>query len=136
MENNVKKSLYRETIEKMVAKVRKKYPHITDDMLYEGGAIFYQNGVNGTEFDVEVNRHLPVFSVFFTDKENGKGMAFIRVLVSNKTADAYVYEHGEMMPTDTIKLSHRVSYTKWGQVMEVNADWKRLFDTSIDKIVF
>ncbi len=45
-------------------------PKVTDRDLEKGGALFYMNGQNGTEFDWYVNDRLPAFMVFYNDKAN------------------------------------------------------------------
>ena len=88
-----------EKVKKYIAEARKLAPEITDDLLDRDGAIYYQNGRNGTEWDFEENQHLPSFMVFGT--HNG----LIKVNVnSNDTMVGWVYADFGMNPTHTLPV--------------------------------
>lgn len=64
---------------KVIEDTRKKYPQITDDMLYGRGAIYYMNGNDGTFFDWTVNDRCCEFFVFYRSTELG----FIKLFVNS-----------------------------------------------------
>lgn len=87
-------------IRSIIKDVRKEFPEVTDDMLDEDGDIFYQNSLNGTRFDWEVNEHIPCFCVFKKDIDE----SFIRFMLNrNNTYYIWVYEDGAMSPFKEIE---------------------------------
>lgn|GEM_PF-670442 len=121
--------------ELITANLREHLPDVTPADLEEGGEVYYMNGKNGTEFDWYVNCHLPCFMVFYADKDN-LGAAKLS-LYDDGGVLLYLYgDHGrgsakevktyiECEPDDLLKLA---------VVLRVNADDKRIWDASIEKI--
>lgn len=87
-------------IRSIIKDVRKEFPEVTDKMLDEDGDIFYQNSVNGTLFDWEVNEHLPCFCIFKKDIDE----SFIRFMLKrNNTYYIWIYEDRAMKPFKEIE---------------------------------
>ena len=64
-------------------------PEVTPQQLEQGGAVFYMNSQNGTEFDWYVNDRLPSFMVFYNDKAN---LGAVKLhLNRNGTVSVYLY---------------------------------------------
>lgn len=60
-----------EKIKEIIEENRQIYlPHVKSGDLENGGAIYYMNGKDGTEFDWYVNDKLPPFMVFYNEEEN------------------------------------------------------------------
>lgn len=75
-------------VHELMAKVRKQFPEITDDMLCDDGSIFYFNGNDGTQFDWEWNDHLCEFFIFHKESEKG----FIKMYINKDgSVESYVY---------------------------------------------
>ena len=59
---------------------------IEKSSLYENGAVYYENGNDGTDFDFEVNGRTCEFYVYY-----GNGDGAIKCFVTEKEIVAYVY---------------------------------------------
>lgn len=123
-------------IKKVVDKNAALYlPHVKNSELEDGGAVFYMNGQNGTEFDWYVNDRLPYFMVFYGDEDN---LGAVKLALYN-TGEAQVYlygekgkklvkaekEHLDIDQTDILKLAAALTH---------EADDKKIWDSAIDKI--
>lgn len=76
-------------IKRLAAEARAKHPEITDDLLLDGGTIFYMNKEVGTEFGWTENGRLCEFMNFYQCWPN---FSFIRILVfKNGTVKTFVY---------------------------------------------
>jgi hypothetical protein len=72
-----------------IRECRKEKSDVTDDMLYGGGAVYYMNANNGTEFDWEANERTCKFCVFYKATESD----FIKVYLTKEgTAVGYIYD--------------------------------------------
>ena len=86
---------FKREIERIFKVARKMCPNITNDMLYNNGAIYYMNGNDGTEFDWNMNNRLCEFLVFHKNE-----MGFIKAFVNmDNSIDMYIFEDGGMKPT-------------------------------------
>lgn len=81
------------------AAVRARYPHITDEDLDSGGAIFYMNGNDGTEFDWIVNSMTSEFFIFFNPERGGRGFIKINVFATDEMR-VCVYPDGGAEPAE------------------------------------
>lgn len=124
---------FKQFIEDIFDEIRKEYPHITDDMLCENGAIFYMNGNDSTPFDWQVNGRLCEFCVYHKN-ENG----FIKAIVSNDgSVYGYAYEHGEMSPTRRFSYSIDTEETDMlflANLMNNIADRQGMLNKDIDDL--
>lgn len=128
----------REIINKVIDyfnKARQLYPEITNDMLVDGGDIYYMNGNDGTEFDWFANDMCCEFYVFYNSTEKG----FIKVIVKkNDTIHGYVYldeGRGEAIDLETYWLEDgEACYL--ASLLFLEADQNYLFDRNINRINF
>ena len=128
---------FKNTLEKIIAYIneaRKLVPHITDDMLYNNGSIYYMNGNDGTDFDWFENNCLCEFMIF---GKNQKG--FIKVYVcKNDTLFGYMYENFGHSPThdlDTVKLDDGASEELCLAMFRI-ADLNDLWDMPLEAFDF
>ena len=119
----------------MIGAIKEHMPDLSFDDLEEGGKVYYMNGKNGTEFDWFVNEHLPVFMIFYNDKEN-LGAVKASVYTDGGIMLYLFDDHGKHLlkeekafleASDTALLKLAVS-------LRCNADDKRIWDASIDLI--
>lgn len=122
-----------EKIKGVFADIRKKYPLIAEEDLYDKGAIFYMNGNDGTDFDWNTNGHC---SELYMYHENEVG--FIKLFVSaNDTYTAYVYPNGEMSAVETIKGDLEEGDSLYlATILHRKADMNGIFDKNINNIDF
>ena len=90
---------FKREIERIFKVARKIYPNITEDMLYNNGAIYYMNGNDSTHFDWNYNGRLCEFYVFHKSEH-----AFIKAFVNNDgSIDVCIYEYGGMRQSIILK---------------------------------
>ena len=123
-------------IKEYIAHARKRFPEITDDMLYTEDTtefIFYMNGNDGTHFDYFVNSRLCEFCVFYKET----GMGFIKVFVNaNDPVTGYIYPdngEGDAITLDKVMLKH-YDALYLATFLNKQADCKKIYDKPIDKI--
>lgn len=122
--------IFKEEIEKIFKEARDKYPDITDKDLDTNGAIHYMNGNDGTDFDWSVNDRLCEFMIFHQDERG-----FIKVFVGkNNAADVYIYETGDVSPTQKYQKKLNVPAEEFASLMYEITDAKGLFDRPIDDL--
>ena len=110
-------------------------PHVTSSDLENGGAIFYMNAHNGTEFDWFVNDRFPFFMVFYNGKDN-LGVVKL-VLYHTGEAQLYLYDENGKKLAKIIKEHLDIDKTdmfKLAAVLTREADYKKIWDGNIDKI--
>lgn len=133
-ENSVNRILCE--IKKIVDKDMALYlPHVKSNELEDGGAVFYMNGQNGTEFDWYVNDRLPYFMVFYSDKDN---LGAVKLALYN-TGEVQVYLYGEngkkLIKTEMEHLDiDKIDLLKLATALTHEADDKRIWDRNIDNI--
>ena len=122
-----------EKIKSVFAEIRKKYPLITDEDLYNNGVIFYMNGNDGTDFDWNANERT---SEFYMYHENEIG--FIKLYVNKSdTYTAYVYPNGEMSAMETIRGDLDEGDSLYlAAILYRQADREYIYDANIDDIDF
>lgn len=125
---------FKAIIKEIFNETRKQFPETKDETLYGNGAIYYQNGNDGTEFDWKANNCLCEFMVFHKASE----MGFIKAIVKrNGNVNVYVYDDGEYSPKHETKLKNVFTKqdTEWfAGLMLCIADNKDLFDIDIEKL--
>lgn len=125
---------YKATIKEIVHEIRKNHPEITNDTLYDNGAIYYQNGNDGTEFDWKCNDCLCEFMVFHKQSE----MGFIKLRVNRSgTIETYTYKDGEYYPSQEEKIKNifnKKDAEEFAATMLCIADNKNQYDINIDKL--
>lgn len=125
---------YKIILKEIINETRKKFPEVTNDILYDNGAIYYQNGNDGTDFDWKVNDCLCEFMVFYKKSE----MGFIKLRVNrNGNIDIYVYNESAYTPKhqETVKnLLYSGDAQDLAATMYIIADKKKLYDTDIEKL--
>lgn len=123
-------------IKKIVDKNMALYlPHVKSSELEDGGAVFYMNGQNGTEFDWYVNDRFPYFMVFYNDKDN---LGAVKLALYN-TGEVQVYLYGEqgkkLVKTEKGHLDiDKTDMLKLAAVLTYEADDKKIWDRNIDNI--
>lgn len=123
-------------IKKIIDKNMALYlPHVKSSELEDGGAVFYMNGQNGTEFDWYVNDRFPYFMVFYSDKDN---LGAVKLVLYN-TGEAQVYLYGEkgkkLIKTEKEHLDiDKIDMLKLAAVLIREADDKKMWDRNIDNI--
>ena len=122
-----------EKIKSVFAEIRKKYPLITDEDLYNNGAIFYMNGNDGTDFDWNANEHTSEFYMFHENE-----IGFIKLYVNKgDTYTAYVYPNGEMSAMETIRGDLDEGDSLYlAAILYRQADREYIYDANIDDIDF
>ncbi len=108
-------------------------PAVTDKELEKGGALFYMNGQNGTEFDWYVNDRLPSFMVFYNDKDN---LGAVKLHLNRSgTADVFLYsEQGkQFLKQVTVPVeAAEQELMELAVLLRREADGKRLWDADIE----
>ena len=80
-------------IKRLAAEARAKHLTITDDLLLDGGTVFYMNKEAGTEFDWTENGRPYEFMNFYQSWPN---FSFIRILMfKNGTVKTFVHSDNE-----------------------------------------
>lgn len=80
-------------IKRLAAEARAKHPEVTDDLLLNGGAIRYMNGMRGTE-NTWIN--LGVACEFMNFYQSWPNFSFIRILMfKNGTVKTFVHSDNE-----------------------------------------
>lgn len=110
-------------------------PHVKSSELEDGGAVFYMNGQNGTEFDWYVNDRFPYFMVFYSDKDN---LGAVKLALCN-TGEVQVYLYSEkgkkLVKTEKEHLDiDKTDMLKLAAVLTREADDKKIWDKNIDNI--
>lgn len=122
---------FKREIERIFKVARKMCPNITNDMLYNNGAIYYMNGNDGTEFDWNMNNRLCEFLVFHKNE-----MGFIKAFVNaDNSIEMFIYEDGGMKPT--YKFTEEMEGLKsssFANLMNYIADDEDLWDRPIDEL--
>ena len=122
---------FKREIERIFKVARKMCPNITNDMLYNNGAIYYMNVNDGTEFDWNMNNRLCEFLVFHKNE-----MGFIKAFVNmDNSIDMYIFEDGGMKPT--YKFTEEMEGLKsssFANLMNYIADDEDLWDRPIDEL--
>ena len=125
-----------EQVQKIIRdNLKENLPQVSLNELEEGGMVYYMNGKNGTEFDWYVNEKLCDFMVFYDDKEK-LGVAKFRLYNAGDYM-LYLYDdHGKNVAKE-ISGSMDVSKEEMrtlAVIMTQNADEKRIWDNSIERI--
>ena len=122
---------FKREIERIFKVARKMCPNITNDMLYNNGAIYYMNGNDGTEFDWNMNNRLCEFLVFHKNE-----MGFIKAFVNmDNSINMYIYEDGGMKPTyEFIEEMEGLKPGSFANLMNYIADEEDLWDNPIDDL--
>lgn len=123
-------------IKKIVDKNMALYlPHVKNSELEDGGAIFYMNGQNGTEFDWYVNDRFPYFMVFYGDKDN---LGAVKLALCNSgEAQLYIFDEKGKKLAKTVKEQMNISKAdmlKLAAVLTREADNKKIWDKNIESI--
>lgn len=122
---------FKREIERIFKVARKIYPSITDDMLYNNGAIYYMNRRDGTKFDWNWNNRLCEFYVFHKNE-----MGFIKAFVNaDNSIEVCIYEDGGIDPT--YKFTEEMEGLKassFANLMNYIADEDDVWDNSIDSM--
>lgn len=110
-------------------------PHVKSSELEDGGAVFYMNGQNGTEFDWYVNDRFLYFMVFYSDKDN---LGAVKLALYN-TGEVQVYLYGEkgkkLVKTEKEHLDiDKTDMLKLAALLTREADDKKMWDRNIDNI--
>lgn len=118
-----------------ISNARKRFPEITDYMLYTeftnhtNEFIFCMTGDDGTIFDYFVNSGACEFYVFY--KESGK--LFLKVFLNaNDTLTGYIYpDNGESdaITLDKVMLKHGDALY-FATLSQVQADCEKIYDKS------
>lgn len=122
-----------EKVINFINECRKEFPDVKDSDLEKGGAIFYMNGNDGTDFDWEVNNRLCEFGIGVAD---GSVFAFKCHVYKDGSTECYCYPHGEMRPVETIEkdLFDENEVNDLYRTMMKVADNKRLWDKTIEEL--
>lgn len=122
---------FKREIERIFKVARKMCPNITNDMLYNNGAIYYMDGNDGTEFDWNMNNRLCEFLVFHKNE-----MGFIKAFVNmDNSINMYIYEDGGMKPTyEFIEEMEGLKAGSFANLMNYIADEEDLWDNPIDDL--
>ena len=121
-----------EKIKAVFAEIRAKYPQIKDEDLFGGGAIFYMNGNDGTDFDWNANGRCCEFYMYHKNE-----IGFIKLYVEVGDAyTAYVYPNGEMSAAEETKgrLGEGDSLYLATMLYEIKADREYIYDEDITMI--
>ena len=119
----------------MIGAIKEYMPGLSFDDLEEGGKVYYMNGKNGTEFDWFVNEHLPVFMIFYNDKEN-LGAVKATVYTDGGVLLYLFDENGKhlLKEEETSLEASESDLLKLAVCLRCNADDKRIWDSAIDLI--
>lgn len=110
-------------------------PEVKPSDLEENGEVYYMNGKNGTEFDWYVNEHLPSFMVFYNDKQN-LGAVKLSIYTDGGVV-LYIYGDKGNKVIKEVQTSIEVAENELfnlAVILKSEADDKRIWDASIDKI--
>lgn len=110
-------------------------PDVKNSDLEEDGMVYYMNGKNGTEFEWYVNEQLPCFMVFYNDKQN-LGAIKLSIYTNGEVA-IYIYgDKGKKLIKEVNSFIdvEESELFKLAVMLKNEADDKRLWDTSIDRI--
>ncbi len=115
--------------------IREHLPEISFSELEEDGKVYYMNGKNGTEYDWFVNEHLPSFMVFYNDRQN---LGAVKATVyTDGGIKLYLYDdHGRNLAkeADAFLDAGEDEMLRLAVCLRINADDKRIWDASPDKI--
>ena len=107
-------------------------PHVKDCDLENGGAIYYMNGKDGTEFDWYVNDKLPPFMMFYNDDANLGAMKLL--LERDGRIEAYIYDEKGKKLIQKVETSLDVAETdvlELAVLLRNEADDKHIWEASI-----
>ena len=108
-------------------------PHVKDCDLENGGAIYYMNGKDGTEFDWYVNDKLPPFMMFYNDDANLGAMKLL--LYHDGRTEIYSYdEKGKKLiqKVDTFLDVAEADVLELAVLLRNEADDKHIWEASIE----
>jgi len=123
-------------IKQLMEENRKQYlPEVKESELEENGTIYYMNGKNGTEFDWYVNDKISDFMMFYNDEKNLGAMK----CTLYKDGQVYIYVYGEngnklIQEVRTCCKALEKEILDLAVILKKEADDKRIFDASIEKI--
>lgn len=123
-------------IKKLINESISKYlPDVKNSDLEENGNIYYMNGKNGTEFDWYVNEHISDFMVFYGDEQNLGALK----LTLYSDGNVLIYVYGDKGNKIVQKIETTMNITEQEMLdlavmLKKEADDKKIFDKSIDKI--
>lgn len=122
---------FKREIEQIFKVARKMYPSITDDMIYDNGAIYYMNRRDGTKFDWNWNNRLCEFCVFHKNE-----MGFIKAFVNaDNSIEVCIYEDGGMYPTYKFtEEMEGLDSNSFANLMNYIADEDDVWDNTIDSM--
>lgn len=110
-------------------------PDVKNTELENGGAVYYMNGKDGTEFDWYVNDKIPPFMVFYNDKDN---LGAIKLLLYNDgRIEVYIYgEKGKKLikKVDTHLDVNETDIFELAVILRNEADDKRIWGGDIERI--
>ena len=128
---------YKQIIESIFEKVYSDCRcSVPEDQLLENGAIFYENGADGTEFDWQMNERLCEFMSYWRSSK----MGFIKIFINNDgSAEYYVYDENSMKPRLSGTFAKDTffgekSALELAAVMKTIADDQGKFDKSINAL--
>lgn len=128
---------YRQIIENIFKKVYADCRCVVPkEQLLENGAIFYENGNDGTEFDWQMNERLCEFMSYWRSSKLG----FIKIFINNDgSAEYYVYDENSMKPRLSSTFAKDTffgekSALELAAVMKTIADDQGKFDKSINAL--
>ena len=124
-------------VKEHINEVRKKYPSITNDILFYDGDIFYMNGNDGTEFDWFANNRMCEFMVFYKETTYG----FIKCnIFDNGTIRTYIYMNQGFDNNPEVQEAHNFfsedEALYLASLLFHQADECGLFDEAINLIDF
>jgi len=119
----------------MIGAIKEYMPELSFDDLEEGGKVYYMNSKNGTEFDWFVNEHLPVFMIFYNDKEN-MGAVKATVYTDGGVLLCLFDDHGKNLfkEEETSIEVTEADLLKLAVCLRCNADDKRIWDSAMELI--
>ncbi len=131
----MKRSVLADVERLMHEALKENLPDVGLNELEGGGAVFYMNGKNGTEFDWYVNEHFPAFMIFYNDKEN---LGAVKALLYTDGGLA-IYVYGDRGHGEPVHVERALDVTEQelfslAVVLRDNADAKMIWDEDIRKI--
>lgn len=119
-------------IKSIFTDLRAEWPEVKDENLYGGGAIYYQNANDGTDFDWKCNGHLCEFGLFHKESTL---YCFKMHVHRGGGIEVYSYPHEEAHSVKEYKFNTNPEVVrkafKW--LLE-HADDKHLWDRSLDEL--
>lgn len=110
-------------------------PHVKSSDLENGGAIYYMNANNGTEFDWFVNDRIPFFMVFYNDNDN---LGAVKLALYNSgEVQLYLYDEQGKNLVKIVKEHldiNKMDILKLALILTREADDKKIWDGNIETI--